>query len=115
MKSDMMKYKGYRATVSYSEEDRVLVGEVFGINDALSFHGKSIKELEKSFHNCIDEYLEMCENIGKKPEKEYTGSFNVRMAPRLHMEASKYAAENRLSLNQVVSMSIESFLKKNVV
>ena len=33
MKNDMMKYKGYKASISYDEMDRIFVGEVFGISD----------------------------------------------------------------------------------
>ncbi len=110
MKSDMMKYKGYRAVISYDEEDKIFVGEVFGVTDFLSFHGSSIDELEESFHDCIENYLSFCEQAGKVPEKEFSGSFNVRTTPALHNEASEYAAENGISLNQVVSNAIEMFL-----
>ena len=110
MKSDMMKYRGYRSTISYDEDDRIFVGEVFGVNDSLNFHGSSIEELETSFHNCIDNYLDLCKQIGKEPEKEFSGSFNVRTTPTLHKEASEYAAENGISLNQVVTNAIEMFL-----
>lgn len=111
MKSDMMKYKGYRATLSYDEDDHIFVGEVFGVNDSLNFHGSSIEELEASFHDCIDNYLDLCLQMGKEPEKEFSGSFNVRTTPTLHKEASEYAAENGVSLNQVVTNAIEMYLE----
>lgn len=111
MKSDMMKYKGYKATISYDEDDNIFVGEVFGLNDSLNFHGTSIEELKASFHNCIDNYIDLCSQIGKMPEKEFSGSFNVRTSPTLHREASEYAVENGISLNQVVSTAIETFLQ----
>lgn len=112
MKSDMMKYKGYRATISYDEEDKIFVGEVFGISDSLNFHGKSVVELENSFHDSIDNYLEICEKIGKKPQKEFSGTFNVRTTPMLHERAAEYAADNGITLNQVISKAIEFFLNK---
>lgn len=112
MKSDMLKYKGYQAAVAYDQRDRIFIGEVFGLKDSLNFHGKSIDELEKAFHDCIDNYLDICARIGKAPEKLYTGSFNVRIAPVLHEKATVYGAENGYSLNQVVSMAVEEFLEK---
>jgi len=114
MKSDMMKYNGYRASIGYDETDRIFIGEVFGISDSLNFHGSTIDELENSFHQCIDHYLELCAKIGKEPQKEYSGSFNVRTSPEIHEKAAEYAKENGYSLNQVVSMAIEKFLKKRV-
>ena len=110
MKSDMMKYKNYKASIAYDEEDKIFVGEVFGVTDSLNFHGSSIEELEKSFHDCIDNYLDLCVQIGKEPQKEFSGSFNVRTSPGIHERAAEYAAMNNISLNQVVSQAMEMFL-----
>ncbi len=112
MKSDMMRYKDYRAVISYDEEDRIFVGEVFGISDSLNFHGRSIDELEKAFHDSVENYLELCKKIGKNPQKEYSGTFNVRTSPILHEKAAEYAANNGITLNQVVSRAMEAFLRK---
>ncbi len=113
MKSDMMKYNGYRASISYDEDDKIFVGEVFGVSDSLNFHGRSIEELEQAFHDCIDNYLSICAQIGKDPQKEFSGTFNVRTSPELHREASEYAALHNISLNQVVSKAIDFFLGNN--
>ncbi len=114
MKSDMMKYKGYKATISFDEEDKIFVGEVFGIADSLNFHGRSIDELEEAFHDSIENYLEICEKIGKNPQKEFSGTFNVRTTPALHEQAAEYAADNGITLNQTISRALESFLGKQV-
>ena len=65
----MMEYKGFHADIRYSDEDKMFVGQVFGLNDSLGFHGSSADELEKSFHQCVDNYPEMCAEFGKEPEK----------------------------------------------
>ncbi|MBO4910156.1 MAG: type II toxin-antitoxin system HicB family antitoxin [Lachnospiraceae bacterium] len=115
MKSDLMKYKGYSASIGYDKSDKIFIGEVFGIQDSLNFHGRSIDELEESFHNSIDNYLAVCEKIGKKPQKQYSGCFNVRTSSILHEKMSEFAAENNITLNQVVTMALESFIKKQTV
>ena len=51
--------------VQYSDEDNLFIGEVFGINDTLAFHGSSVQELESMFHQSVDNYLEMCREFGK--------------------------------------------------
>ena len=112
MKSDLMTYKNYRAAISYSLEDNLFVGEVIGLTDSLNFHGRSINELKKSFRDCIENYLELCEQIGKKPEKEFTGCFNVRTSSDIHRKAVIYAAEHGITLNQAVCQAMESFLGK---
>lgn len=73
----MMEYKGYHADVKYSDEDKLFIGEVIGLNDTLAFHGSSVSELEAMFHQSVDNYLEMCQEFGKKPEKEYRGQVNL--------------------------------------
>ena len=102
----MMEYKGYHADIRYSDEDRMFVGEVFGINDTLGFHGRSVDELESMFHQSIDNYLEMCHEIGKKPDREYKGTFNVRIPSMLHRAAAYYARKQQMSLNEFVIMAI---------
>ena len=110
MKSGLMKYNGYRASIAYDDTDNIFIGEVLGITDSLNFHGTSISELEQSFHDCIENYLDYCAQIGKDPQKEYSGNFNVRTSPSVHARASEYAAENGISLNQVVTLAIEKYL-----
>lgn len=67
MISSLMEYKGYQAKVEFEQEDRIIVGHVLGINDFLNFHGKSVEELTQSMHDCVDNYLDYCKQIGKEP------------------------------------------------
>ena len=103
----MMEYKGYHADVKYSDEDKLFVGEVIGLNDTLAFHGSSVSELEAMFRQSIDNYLEICKEFGKNPEKEYRGQFNVRIPSRLHKAAVIFAKQRNISLNEFVTAAIE--------
>lgn len=102
----MLSYKGYHAKIEFDADDMIFVGEVFGIQDSLNFHGTSIVELEEMFHQSIDNYLEMCAFLGKSPDKEYKGSFNVRINPDLHRKASEKAQQMGITLNQYVETAI---------
>ena len=62
----LMEYKGYHAIVEYSDEDEVFIGKVFGLADVILFDGESISELKNSFQDAVDDYLSLCEEIGKK-------------------------------------------------
>ena len=106
----MPQYKGYRAKIEYDAEDQLFVGRVFGIADSLYFHGTSVSEIEEMFHQSVDNYLEMCEQTGKTPEKEYKGSFNVRISPELHSKVSLRAAQENITLNQYVLNALEKSL-----
>lgn len=114
--NSMLEYRGYHASVEYDAEDEIFVGEVFGIADSLNFHGTSVPELKKMFEQCVDNYLELCETIGKNPDKEFKGTFNVRIPPELHKKAALEAAKQKMTLNQYVVQAIsQSFEEKNIM
>ena len=100
--NSMLEYRGYQAAISYDADDELFVGEVFGIVDSLSFHGSSIDELKQKFADCIENYLDVCKQIGKEPEKEFKGSFNVRIPSELHRQIAILAAQQKITLNQYV-------------
>ena len=108
--SKMMEYNGYHAQIEYDADDEIFVGKVYGISDSLYFHGASVDELEKMFRQSIDNYLAMCLECGKTPEREYKGSFNVRISPELHREIAIQAAEDGITLNQYVLNALEKSL-----
>ena len=113
MKNSMLEYKGYHASIEFDAEDNLFVGEVFGITDSLNFHGESVSELKEMFKQCIDNYLEICQQIGKQPDKEFKGTFNVRITPELHKRAALEAARQKITLNQYVSNAINQSFDKN--
>lgn len=116
MMNSMLEYKGYHASVEYDAEDNIFVGEVFGITEPLSFQGTSVVELREMFEQCIDGYLELCERIGKKPDKEFRGTFNIRISPEMHKRAALEAEKQKITLNQYVMRAInQSFEKKEPV
>lgn len=109
--NNVMRYKGYFAKVQYSEEDNCFWGEIEGINDLISFEGTSVKELRKDFEEAIDSYIEHCQRYNKEPQKQYSGSFNIRINPELHREASLLSKLKDMSLNQFVEKAIAKEVK----
>jgi len=104
---DILTYKGYIGTVHFSSEDDVFYGKIEGIRDLVSFEGQSVDELKKAFQEAVEDYLEFCKQIGKRPEKSYKGSFNIRISPEIHRQAIIKATMLGISLNQLVQKAIE--------
>ena len=104
---NIIEYKGYIGSVEYSEEDEILFGKVLGIRSLLSYEGETAKELITDFHTVIDDYLEMCNEKGQKPEKAYKGSFNVRISPDLHKKLVVSATYHDMSLNKYIEKILE--------
>lgn len=98
-----MKYKGYIGQVSYDDEAKIFHGEVIGLKDVITFQGTTVKEIEKSFKDSIDDYLKFCKKRGEKPEKTFSGKLNLRMSPDLHAHLTLEAAKRGLSLNDFIN------------
>ena len=107
---DMMNYKGYYGSVHYSDEDRVFHGKIEFIRGLVSYEGSDVKSLRKAFKEAVDDYLELCAEEGREPDKPFKGSFNVRTGSDLHRKAVLFARANRTNLNKVVTEALEKYL-----
>lgn len=110
-----MEYKGYHTSVEFDAEAYTLRGKIEGINDLVNFEADSLKNVEQEFHSAVDDYLEFCAEIGKDPDKEYKGSFNVRIDPDLHKQLANLASKNGESLNSAVEKAIRSYISSESV
>ena len=108
---NVLTYKGFVGSVSFSAEDDVFFGKVEGINDLITFEAKSVSELKNAFHYVIDEHIKDCENENAPVEKSYKGSFNLRLTPDLHRRAFIMAKSQGRTLNAFVRESIERRLE----
>jgi predicted HicB family RNase H-like nuclease len=75
-------------------------GEIMGINGSAYFYGKSPASLRKKFKISLKVFLEVCEEKGLGPLKEYSGKFNPRIPPRLHGAIAAKAIAEDNSINQ---------------
>ena len=102
----MMNYKGYLANVEYDDDNKVFTGEVINTRTVITFHGTSVRELDREFHNSINDYLAWCKEDGIEPEKPYSGRFNVRFKPEIHRQAAIVAMTQGMSLNSFVEKAV---------
>ncbi|MCY4186763.1 MAG: type II toxin-antitoxin system HicB family antitoxin [Rhodobacteraceae bacterium] len=71
--SNKMSYKGYLARIEYDDKDGILFEKLAGVRDGVGFHACNIKDLSAAFHEAVDEYIEVCNKIGKESQKSYSG------------------------------------------
>lgn len=102
-----MKHKGYTACVEYDQEDKIFVGRVIGIRDGINFHGTTVNEIEEAFTEAVDNYLAMCEELGQKPEKPYSGRIALRINPETHAAIAVAAETSGESINQWIRDTLE--------
>ena len=112
--NNIMKYKGYWAEISYSDEDECFCGKIEGLkNDLVFFEGNTVKELKKDFKEAIDDYLQLCKQTKSKPEKQCKGSLNVRLGTELHSKAKIKSIEKNISINELIKDAVATYLKTN--
>ncbi|MCL2833555.1 MAG: type II toxin-antitoxin system HicB family antitoxin [Treponema sp.] len=110
----MMKYKGYAGKAEYDDEAEVFYGEVIGLRDVVTFRGTSVKEMQKSFRESIDEYLDFCKRMNKSPDIPASGRLIIRIPPELHSNAAITAKSEGRSLNNWVADAVrEKLLAKS--
>lgn len=113
MTNNIMEYKGYHTRIEFDTESMSLRGKIEGINDYVDFEAEDISTIEAEFHTAVDDYLEFCAEVGKEPEKEYKGTFNVRILPDLHRKLALRAFMDGQSLNAEVEKAITIYVENN--
>lgn len=112
---NILKYKDYIAKIEYSIEDEMIIGTVVGTRDAIIFQCETTdaNEIEKCFREEIDAYLETCAQLGRNPDKSYSGSFNVRVSSESHRKIAIISEKKGISLNKVVETAIDEYIEHN--
>jgi len=105
-----MKYKSYVGRAEYDDEAEIFYGEVIGLRDVVTFRGSSVKELQKSFRESVDDYLDFCKRMEKAPDVPASGRLVLRMPPELHSRAAVAAKSEGKSLNIWVSEAVKEKL-----
>ncbi|WP_448188858.1 type II toxin-antitoxin system HicB family antitoxin [Azospirillum sp. sgz301742] len=104
-----MEYKGYvSGPIDFDPEDGTFSSTVAGLSDVIHFEGMNAVELWDSFRGSIDEYLAICAEKGRSPDKPFNGKILVRTAPELHRKAALRAAAEGISLSQWIARQIEA-------
>ncbi len=104
---NIMELNGYKAKIEFDSDLDLFRGEILGLNGGADFYGKNPASLRKEFKNSLKVFLEICEEKGIEPQKEYSGKFNLRIPPRLHSEISAKANAANKSINQWVAEILE--------
>lgn len=107
----MIEYKGYRAVVTFDYDDRVFHGEVVDTRDVIFFEGTSVSQLEDEFRLSIDDYLAVCAERGREPDKPFSGRIPLRIRPEIHRAATAAARAEGKSLNAWIAQAVERAAK----
>jgi len=107
---EIMKYKDFEGTAGIDVERQVCIGKILFIDDLITFEAANPAELSQAFHEAVDDYLDTCAELGKRPEKSLKGAFNVRVSPELHKKAIRKAVQMNMYLNDIVVRALDLFI-----
>ncbi|MCG8696575.1 MAG: type II toxin-antitoxin system HicB family antitoxin [Bacteroidales bacterium] len=113
MKTNTLQYKGYQGTIEFDLEEKCIFGSVLHINDLVTYEAETLTELEEEFKTSVDDYLSLCKDLGKEPQKPFKGSFNIRISPDKHKRLATKAAQKASSINELVSLAIDRYLEND--
>lgn len=103
----------FNKRVNYDEEAKIFHGEVVGLRDVITFQGTSVDELEQAFRDSVDEYLDFCKELGRAPEKPFSGKLMLRLPPEIHERAAYQAKSSGVSLNTWIKQGIQQLLSSS--
>ena len=107
---DVMKYKNQYGSVHYDSDDNIFFGKIEGINDLITYEGRTVDELNRSFREAVEDYLHICQEHDKPVYKSYKGSLNIRIPEELHRKAVFKALSEGVSLNQLIREALQKEL-----
>lgn len=107
-----LRYKDFEGSIEVDLDDDLLYGQILFINDVITYEGENLYELKKAFKNMVDEYIKYCEELGVKPQKTYSGSFNIRPGAEIHKKLVQEAELNGETLNQLIKNIFKKYFEE---
>jgi predicted HicB family RNase H-like nuclease len=108
----MIEYKGYTGVFEFDTSIDAFHGRVVGLQDVVTFQGRSLDELRREMAESVEDYLEFCAEVGKEPERPYRGEFLVRTTPELHRAAAIEAEASGMSLNAWIEATLSAVVRE---
>lgn len=104
---NVMTVDGFHAKIEYDAETDTFRGEILGLNGGADFYGRNPKELRAEFKKSLAVFLEVCQEKGIEPRRNYSGKFNLRIPPELHEKLAIVAQAEGKSINAVAQEALQ--------
>ncbi len=97
----------HKAIICFDPELGMFRGEFLGLTGGADFYADNVADLKIEGRKSLKVFLEICNEKGITPFREFSGKFNVRLDPKVHEAATISAAAENKSLNEWVADAIE--------
>ena len=102
-----MEYKGYRAAVTFDDHAGIFFGSVVDTRDVVTFMGDSVEQLRREFKFSVDDYLAVCRERGREPDKPYSGEISFKVSSKVHRTADAAAKSEGKTLEEWLAETVE--------
>jgi predicted HicB family RNase H-like nuclease len=102
-----MTVDGFHAKIEYDEELDLFRGEILGLNGGADFYGKNPKELCTEFKKSLKVFLDVCQEKGIEPKRNFSGKFNLHISPELHEQLAISAQAQGKSINLLAQEALQ--------
>lgn len=104
---NVMKFGEYEAVISFDPDIALFRGEFIGLNGGADFYADSIAKLRKEGEISLKVFLDLAKEKRIEPKKHFSGQFVLRLKPDVHKRYVLLAKANNISLNQMLSRTLE--------
>ena len=113
--SAFFEYRGYKGQINFSKEDGCFFGQISDIPDLILYEGDSLEQLEESFQEAVDDYIDNAAIENRKAHKPFSGTLNVRLGKNLHADLAKISENKGKRINASIKgcCSKEAKIYKN--
>ncbi|KFZ36836.1 DNA repair protein [Shewanella mangrovi] len=108
---NLMMINGVKAFIDYEPDDETFRGEFVGLNGGADFCGESIAKLKAEGAKSLSVFLDMCQERGIEPYKNFSGKFNVQISPDVHARLNEIALSQSISLNAAVEKVVNDYIE----
>jgi predicted HicB family RNase H-like nuclease len=105
-------YKGYVGVLRIDDDANVIRGKVINTKDTITFQGKTVEDAVAAFRDSVDDYLDFCKELGRPPEKPFSGKVLIRLKPEVHRLLALAAQTGGVSINKLVSRELSKVARK---
>ena len=57
----------------------------------MGFHADTVEGLREAFREAVDDSLETCAKLGRRPQRAFSGQVMFRVSPEVHHRAARAA------------------------
>lgn len=83
------------------QEDARVCCKVFSVFLSVNEDDRPLpKRYDCGERTAVDDYLDLCAETGKRPDRPYSGRIMLRVPPELHAQVAMQAELHGMSLNQ---------------